>query len=523
MIRILAYLALVFAVAAGFAWLADRPGEITLVWQGYEVTTSLMVGAVLTAAALALLVLVLWLLLGFLGVSRLLDGWIAGRRRTRGYRALSRGMVAVGAGDTKRARRLSADAAKLLPHEPLTLLLAAQAAQAGGETLAARRAFEAMLPRAETRLLGLRGLYMEAKRAGEQEAARHYAEEAVRLSPGLAWAGEGLFAYQCAASDWQGALQTLGSNLQAKLIDRRAAHRLRAVLLTARGLETESGQPGEALAAALEAVKLEPGLVPAATLAARLATRQGDIKRAVRVLEAAWKQGPHPELAVAYLAVRPGDAAGDRLKRAMRLADLNPGLEGRLAVARAALDAREYPEARRVLAAIDASAQTERFWLLMAEIEDGAEGDRGRVREYLGRALRAPRDPVWMADGYAFPAWAPISPVSGRLDAFEWRTPAMALAEDPRPLLNLDLEARDSARDMTSGIAQGTEQGGPPVLVPAAVAIVEPPPKAAASAAPPVDAFVSPIEVIDPASLRLPDDPGVDEPAPARVDPLRLQ
>ena len=52
MIRILVYLALLFAVAAGFAWLADRPGEIALVWQGYEIRTSLMVAAIQTSILL---------------------------------------------------------------------------------------------------------------------------------------------------------------------------------------------------------------------------------------------------------------------------------------------------------------------------------------------------------------------------------------------------------------------------------------------------------------------------------------
>ncbi len=514
MIRILVYLAVIFAAAAGFAWLADRPGEITLAWQGYEITTSLMVAAVALAAAFVILAILLSLLLVVLRAPRLLDGWISGRRRDRGYRALSRGMIAIGAGDVKKARRYSADAAKVLTHEPLTLLLAAQTAQAAGDGAGARAAFEAMLPLADTRLLGLRGLYVEAERAGEHEAARHYAEEAVKTAPGLGWAGEALFTYQSSAADWRGALQTLGSNLQAKLVDKTSAHRLRAVLLTARGLEQETGDPHEALAAALEAIRLAPGLVPAATLAARLSARQGDIKRAMKVLEAAWKQEPHPELADAYLDVRPGDAAGDRLKRAEKLAELRPmSPESAFAVARAAIDAREWPSARKALAALPESGQTERYWLLMAEIEDGADSDRGRVREYLGRAVRAPRDPVWMADGYAFGAWAPLSPVSGRLDAFEWRAPSMALSEDPRPLLHLDLSPAPPA----------------PAAEPAATAQPEPAPLVLEAKR--VDVEVKrtdprPVNGADEPPLAeppRPDDPGIDDLAPVKVDRFRLQ
>ena len=59
----------------------------------------------------------------------------------------------------------------------------------------------------------------------------------------------------------------------------------------------------------------------------------------------------------------------------------------------------------------------------MAEIEDAENGPSGPVREWLARGSRAPRDPVWIADGMVSRRWLPISPVTGKLDAFEWKTP----------------------------------------------------------------------------------------------------
>ncbi len=43
---------------------------------------------------------------------------------------------------------------------------------------------------------------------------------------------------------------------------------------------------------------------------------QGDYSRASKVLEAAWRLSPHPEIAEAYINVRPGDTADDKVKRA---------------------------------------------------------------------------------------------------------------------------------------------------------------------------------------------------------------
>ena len=68
----------------------------------------------------------------------------------------------------------------------------------------------------------------------------------------------------------------------------------------------------------------------------------------------------------------------------------------------------------------------------MAEIERTEHGDSGRARAWTLRAVRALHDPVWTADGYVSDRWRPVSPVSGRLDAFQWQTPLAALPSDQR-------------------------------------------------------------------------------------------
>ena len=58
-----------------------------------------------------------------------------------------------------------------------------------------------------------------------------------------------------------------------------------------------------------------------------------------------------------------------------------------------------------------------RICTLMARIEAGEHGDKGREREWLARAVRAPRDRAWIADGYISDRWLPVSPVTGAVDA----------------------------------------------------------------------------------------------------------
>src|SRR5262249_57289326 len=148
-----------------------------------------------------------------------------------------------------------------LPQEPLTHLLRAQAAQMGGDRATARRIFEAMLAAPDTEQLGLRGLFLEADREGEREAARQYAERALRLNPRLAWPVEALFELQCRAADWAGALDTLAIAERQRLVPKLVASRRRAVLLTAQAQAAQAGAAPKALQVALQAHRLAPALV----------------------------------------------------------------------------------------------------------------------------------------------------------------------------------------------------------------------------------------------------------------------
>jgi HemY protein len=125
--------------------------------------------------------------------------------------------------------------------------------------------------------------------------------------------------------------------------------------------------------------------------------------------------------------VRLGDSARQRLVRVETLAAKTPGdIEGALAISRAAIDATEFAKARAALSPFIANP-TQRVAMLMAEIERTEHGDSGKARMWTLRAVRARHDPAWTADGYVSERWRPVSPVTGRLDAFQWQTPVASL------------------------------------------------------------------------------------------------
>jgi HemY protein len=318
------------------------------------------------------------------------------------------------------------------------------------------------------------------------------------------------------------------------------------VLLTARALAAEENERERAKPLALEALKLAPTLVPAAVLAGRLLAESNELRKASRIIERAWRECPHPDLAATYAHLRIGDSARERLARVQSLAQKVPGSsEGALAVAQAAIDAQEFATARAALAP-HLRAPTQRIAVMMAELEEVEHGDVGRAREWMARAVHAQRDPAWTADGMVSDRWLPVSPVSGRLDAFEWRVPlaelgsptvpqapaivesAPALVAAPPALAELSgtgnvvpADARpngDRPSDAPS-VAPAVSQQDAGSSAPAAAAGAERPRSRAASSGRTRSRPVEPIQPL----VRAPDDPGPEPAVEPAADRRHLQ
>ncbi|MFN7322005.1 MAG: heme biosynthesis protein HemY [Methylobacterium sp.] len=519
MLKLLAFFLLLLALAFGFAQVADTPGHVLLQWGETEYRVSLLIGlAGFLAGFVALMIL--WSLLRLIFRLPSLIG-LANRMRKRekGQLAVARGLVAVGVGDRRQAERHARDSERLLGNEPLALLLKAQTAQLAGNEKGAELAFKAMLDSPDTHGLGLRGLFVEATRRGDGEASRMLAEEAWRSSPDAGWANDAMLRMTAQEGDWRGAIGVVEQGVSRRLIDKAEGRRLRSVLLTAAALESQERNPEEALALAQDALRLAPALVPAAVIVARRLSAQGDTGKAARVLETAWKAGPHPDLAEAHLAARPGDSALDRLKRARTLEKLAPNArESRFILARAAIDAREFAVAREAIEALVLQKATARACLLMAELEDAESGNEGLVRSWLARASRAPRDPAWVAEDSVSDHWKPVSP-SGVIGAYRWQEPPQAQDAAIRARIDADRFEVPAPLEIASAepMAPSTALPPPVMELPTVAPLAEPSPAVATTPAPeaprPIEEVVQPF---------IPDDPGPDPDAPKPAKRFRL-
>src|ERR1700744_1805394 len=266
MIRIIRLLALDARAGFGAAWVADQPGTVVMTWGGWQVSPRLPVFVLLFGMVIVAAVIVWSFLRGLWRMPGHIRRRRHERRAARGRHAITQGLLAIGHGDSASARSHAEVARRHAAQDPLTLLLHAQSAQLDGDRAGAQRAFRAMAEREDTRLLGLRGLFVEAQRADDPVAAVMIAEEALKLSPSSSWASHAVLGFCCAKGDWAGALRILDHNLAAGLIDKPAYRRQRGVLLTAHALELESVDRDLSRESVMEAVKLAPTLVPAAVL-----------------------------------------------------------------------------------------------------------------------------------------------------------------------------------------------------------------------------------------------------------------
>jgi HemY protein len=323
------------------------------------------------------------------------------------------------------------------------LLLSAQAAQLNGDEAAAHKYFTAMLNRPETEFLGLRGLLNHALREGDTTTALRLVERAHGLRPKSQWVLTSLFELQTRRGLWEEARVTLTEAVKRSAINSTTARHYQGALLFAESQAAQrQGDTHSALALADRAHGFVPELASVAVHRARLLAGAGSVKQANKILEAAWRDAPQPLVAEAYCEITPTESPLGRLRRLERLVKWNPEhIESLVALARASLDAKIWPEARRQLELAGAAPFTAggtggtgatlpqaRVCRMMAELELAQHGDGLEVRHWLALAAEASPDPVYVCGKCDAESrqWQPLCPRCQAFDTLTWKIPDRA-------------------------------------------------------------------------------------------------
>lgn len=398
MIRAALIIFLVAALATAVLAITGEPGHATIVWLGWRADMT-AAAFVLITLLLALSAMVAWrLLLWAAEAPQRAERARAEVRRRQANEVLTRGFVAVAAGDGSEARRLAQKAADLADEAPgLARVLAAQAAEAAGDAAAAHGAYTAMLGLPDMRLAGHRGLMQLALAQGDRAGALSHAEQAYAQPRTARWAWLAVLEAKLDAGDWEGGRQLAKGALERKIISPIVAERARAALLAASAaqLEQAADQRRQALDLAVEAAKLQPGFAPGVVMAARLLSGEGKPGRAVQVIEAAWKAAPHPALWLAYRDLKTNETPRQRADRLRHLAGLNPSArESRVLSVEQALVGGDAEGAREAAQALEGEPLTARLAGLFARVSL-ASGQTDEARVWMARGVTAEQEPDW--------------------------------------------------------------------------------------------------------------------------------
>ena len=197
---------LMAAATVGALALAGEPGRASVVWLGWRADTSAAV-AILLAMVFGLLSAVVWrTILWILDAPRRAEQRRTEARRRQANDVLARGFLAVAAGDGPEARRHAKKAAELAADAPgLVRVLAAQSAEAAGDTEQAHAAYTAMLGFPEMRLAGHKGLMQLALARGARDTALRHAQDAYAETRTARWAWRAVLEARLEAADWDAA------------------------------------------------------------------------------------------------------------------------------------------------------------------------------------------------------------------------------------------------------------------------------------------------------------------------------
>jgi HemY protein len=421
-----------FCVIVGAAiWLAQRPGFVTVEWMDYRLSGQVGIFLLLVVAVVIVALVVSKIIAGIFSIPGRLVGMRHENARRRGYRALTRGFVAVAAGDAKNATRWARQTRALLSGDNgLPVLLEAQAARLRGEEGAARRSFEELLKDKDASFFGLRGLLKSALDTGDYTQALTYARKALAVHPKQGWILKTVYMLELKNNLWTDAQRTLARVRKCHALPegKIRADDIALLMIQARDAENQ-GLRAEMMRKLEKAQHMDPTFVPSTVWLAERYIAKGKDRKAAGLVEKAWKANPHPDLLNLWDKLAPDNKPSDMMRRLRwyeKIVALKPdSAEGQMAAARAAMKDGLWGEAKAYLTIAEQIKPSAKLYKLRAQVEQETSHDSRAVQEWLEKAADAPPEKVWTCreTGAVYDQWSPVAAPHGAFNSIVWGYP----------------------------------------------------------------------------------------------------
>jgi len=444
LLRALWFFAQLAIVICAAIWIVSQKGAVDIEWNDYSV--SLHLGIFLLFLTLFTLVTVAFFRVFGVIVS-MPQGFSRRRKdraRAKGFQSLTRGFVAIAAGDSKKATQYAKEVRNLLPDERgLPLLLEAQAARLRGEEGAARESFEQLLGDKDAAFFGVRGLMKSSLDAGDTIKALSYAKTALDQNPKQPWILKSVYDLELQNQHWNEAYRLLERVKKARAIDDDHARKDEvALLLLLAEQDRLAGDESGNLKKIERAVKLAPDFSPAVVKLAEYYLSHNKNGKVTSLVERAWKTNPHPDLVVLWDRIAPEVKSTDQARRLRwfeKLVAIKPdSADGQIAAAKVAMDAGLWGEAKAYLTVAENLRRTSLVYRTRADLEEQSTRNPASVREWLDKAANAAPDAVWYCTltGHIYDSWSPVAQPHGSFNTIQWGHPLAQSFAPQKPILS---------------------------------------------------------------------------------------
>lgn len=442
MIKTIWFFVKIAVLVIASVWLISQPGIMNFNFLGYDVT--ILTGVFLICVVLLMMIVsyILRMVHAIFSVPKVVAEYRQESRQKAGYKSLTRGLVAVAAGDTDKATQYSKDTVKLLGQKQgLPLLLQAQAARMRGEEMLAKNLFEELVKDRDMAFLGIRGLLKSALDKKDYVQALAQARAALKLHPNQAWLNKIVYTLELKNHHWEEALNLSRKAQKSKAIspqkiisDQIAIHLMRY------DYDVTQGNEGSAMRELKLAFKLDNFFVPTVLRYAHYYRTNSKNKKAIQLLENTWKVNAHPELAALWNELAPSkgkDLNTKKLAWAQKLVEMNPNsAASHIAAANVAIELGYWGEAKAYLMAAEKLYPSTQVYYLRAIVEQNISHNDDKVEEVLEKANQALPSKVWTCSetGMVYDEWVAIAPPHDSFNTIIWDVPRARVMNDNNAL-----------------------------------------------------------------------------------------
>lgn len=431
MIKALWFFVQIAALTAGAIWVSQREGDVTVDLLGYSLKMQTGVFLIALFFIFILFLFVYRFVRAIFSIPKSVGHIREKDKKTRGFQALTRGLVAVAAGDEKKASQYAKQTRALLPKQNgLPLLLDAQAARMRGDEGVAKLRFQELMRDKDAAFLGVRGLLIASIDQGDLKSALGYAQEAAKLYPKRAWVLKALYDLQIKNEQWRNAENTLVKALKVGAVEIEQFNSDRIALHHIYCQEAKQlGEDKRALKELEKAHKIDQSFVPTVCLLAEEYLKLKKRRKALNIVKKAWILNSHPDLLVLWDALIPvaqKKQEEKRLKWYAELVALCPeSAEGQIAAAQASMDADMWGEAKAYLMVAERLKPTAKLYRQLAIVEQHTSNSDDSIHECMEKAAMALPDKVWVCEqtGIVYEEWEPIAQPHGSFNTIVWDYP----------------------------------------------------------------------------------------------------